>query len=109
VNSKELFKEIEIQDESGLFNFGKYKGLPINTIIERDPEYILWAEKNVITFAIDSKTWDKTIKSLIDIAFKNRFEKCKDITNINQAVRETPEYKKSKMRKRYFARKETNE
>jgi hypothetical protein len=48
VNSKELFKEIEIQDESGLFNFGKYKGLPINTIIERDPEYIYGQKKMLL-------------------------------------------------------------
>lgn len=34
------------------FEFGKYKGIPITVVIERDPRYISWCLENITGFKL---------------------------------------------------------
>lgn len=35
-----------------VFTFGKYKDEPVATVIERDPDYVLWAARNIDFFEL---------------------------------------------------------
>lgn len=41
-----------MKNKTDIFVFGKYKGMSIRIIIDKDPEYILWlAEKGIVDFS----------------------------------------------------------
>lgn len=35
-----------------IFTFGKYKGQTVRSVIDTDPDYVLWCHKNVNHFSI---------------------------------------------------------
>ncbi len=52
--TKEFMSDKKIT-RKGRFTFGKYKGEEIDEIIEVNPKYVLWAERNVSYFSLTPK------------------------------------------------------
>lgn len=46
------------------FTFGRYKGKNIDTIIQVNPKYVLWAERNVSYFSLTPEQHKDCIKAL---------------------------------------------
>ena len=46
----------------GRFTFGKYKGEKIDIIIEVNPKYVLWAERNVSYFSLTKEQHNACIR-----------------------------------------------
>lgn len=45
-------------DLDDVLNFGKYKGSTVDSVLEEDPKYLLWALENVERFEVDKALQD---------------------------------------------------
>lgn len=100
------FSEIDAVDELYVFERGKYKGIPLSVVLERDPDYLFWSERNVLTFILSDDTWTKALQSKFDALKKEREAKIELVTSVNESVQELSEQERNKRRKKYFAKKE---
>lgn len=49
-------------DETYIFTFGKYKGLSVNEILDDDPSYLVWANKEVQWFKLKKEVYDLVLE-----------------------------------------------
>lgn len=103
------FSKISFSDESYVFDFGKYKGLPLKIVMEKDIDYILWAERNVISFVLSDSLWKELLTRLLERAYSDREEKIKYSIKINDEIDKLSNLEKDKRRKKYFAEKAERE
>lgn len=47
-----------------ILQFGRYKGLPIEYLIRRDPKYLLWASQNIYQFELTNEAEQKLYPEL---------------------------------------------
>lgn len=105
MNTKDLFTEIKPADECYILTFGKYKGLPVGVIIERDPSYLLWLEENVLTFVLTGDLWELVSTRIVQSLLSNRKKKIETIVEINNKINSMSDEQKNKKRKRFYAEK----
>ena len=58
-------------------DFGKHKGLSIKEVLELNPDYIIWANKQIYWFRVD----DSVLKRAYEIANENLDRKFKRFNN----------------------------
>lgn len=99
------FSEINAVDYSFAFSSGKYKGIPIQVVIEQDPDYLVWMEKTMLTFVMPDEMWLDVIKSKINLMYQQRKEKAELVSTINEQVQSLTTQERNRRRRKYFAKK----
>jgi hypothetical protein len=55
----EVEREVRSHDLDTVLDFGKYKGMTIDMVMDEDPGYLLWAVKNIIWFDLPVQIADR--------------------------------------------------
>lgn len=51
-----------------VFTFGKYKGERVDIVIEKDPDYVIWADRNIDFFSISGEEFVRLSGALYERA-----------------------------------------
>lgn len=60
-----------ISDKQHILNFGKYKGLTIEEVIDEDANYLLYCQSKIDWFDLDHKILDE-IEEKLDLGYSDK-------------------------------------